>query len=167
MKFVASLLVCVAALPACIMDEEGIGQDSYATTGSGAAAQTLGRSTFEDGFDIKRKDDDLNWKYKADADSDTDMTVQTITFQPGGFSGWHSHPGPNYVAVTSGALTFYQGDDPSCTGTVVSAGQGHIEDGVHFARNEGAVAATVVVAFFTPPAVALRIDQPAPGNCPF
>ena len=31
-----------------------------------------------------------------------DMVFQVLTIQPGGFTGWHTHPGPTLVAVAQG-----------------------------------------------------------------
>jgi len=73
------------------------------------------------------------------------------------------------VVVKTGALTFYHGNDPTCTGTVRPAGTAFVEaDGdVHIARNEGAVEATLVATFFVPAGSPTRLDAPAPGNCAF
>ncbi len=35
----------------------------------------------------------------------TDVAIQTISFSPGGRTGWHHHPGVVLVAVQSGELT--------------------------------------------------------------
>jgi hypothetical protein len=98
-----------------------------------------------------------------------DIAIQTITFQPGGQSGWHSHPGPVFIQVVSGTMTFYDSDDPSCTPVVRSAGQGFLDygDHAHMARNETSSVAQNVVTYFAPPGVPLRVDEAAPANCSF
>ncbi len=96
--------------------------------------------------------------------------MQSITFAPGSYSGWHRHPGPVFIQVVSGTMTFYEGDDPTCTPIVRSAGQGFLDvgDHPHIARNETGQPAQNVVTYFAPPGATLRIDvAPAPGNCPF
>jgi predicted metal-dependent enzyme (double-stranded beta helix superfamily) len=97
------------------------------------------------------------------------LAVQQIVFQPGGQSGSHSHPGPVFIQVVSGTMTFYESDDPNCTPTIRSAGQGFLDVGenAHIARNETGSTATNVVTYLAPPGAALRIDQPNRGNCPF
>jgi quercetin dioxygenase-like cupin family protein len=45
-----------------------------------------------------------------------DTIFQQITVQPGGFTGWHSHPGPAFVTVAQGTFTYYEGDDESSRG---------------------------------------------------
>jgi quercetin dioxygenase-like cupin family protein len=110
------------------------------------------------GYDVELKSHD-----------NTDIAVANIAIVPGGTSGWHFHPGPVIVVVKTGTITFYHGNDPTCTGTPHSAGTVFIEEGgdVGIARNEGAVDATSVVTFFVPAGSATRFDAAAPGNCAF
>ena len=142
------------------------------TMGTGSTSTLLGRATFSDpndqNFDVKRKGDD-DWQVQIKAKPAFDIAVQTITFQPGGQSGWHSHPGPVFIEVVSGTMTFYESTDPTCTPIVRTAGQGYLDLGehAHIARNETALPAQHVVTYFAPPGAALKIDQPNPGNCPF
>ena len=99
-----------------------------------------------------------------------DVVVRELTFAPGGDGGWHSHPGPAYVVVIQGTLTNYQGDDPTCTGVKISAGEGFVEPAlhVHIARNETSAPAVVVATLLNVPVGgAYRIDAAPPGNCPF
>ena len=139
------------------------------TAGSGSASTLLGRATFAQGsnFNVKRITGD--WHVEVKAHRELDLAVQQIVFQPGGHSGWHSHPGPVFIQVVSGTMTFYESDDPDCTPIVRSAGQGFLDVGehAHIARNETGSPATNVVTYLAPPGAALRIDQPNPGNCPF
>jgi len=72
--------------------------------------------------------------------------------------------------VTAGAVTAYDGDDPSCTPTVYSKGMGFVDVGgghVHVLRNEGSIEARTVVVQLIPAAATRRIDAPSPGNCAF
>ncbi len=71
--------------------------------------------------------------------------------------------------VKSGTLTLYRGDDPHCTPSLVQAGSGFVDNGddVHLVRNEGSVETVVYVTSLVPAGAVRRIDQPAPGNCPF
>lgn len=137
------------------------------TLGSGSRSTLLGRATFDGPFKVKRKTGD--WEVDIHAKDPLDVAVQSITFQPGGHSGWHGHPGPVFIQVVSGTMTFYESDDPSCTPIVRTAGQGYLDTGdhAHIARNETAAPATNVVTYFAPSGAALRIDKPNPGNCPF
>ena len=171
-------LALVALLPACkdgnepmsSMDRDPGSRPSF-TPGSGSTSTLLGRATFSDPtgetFKVKRITGD--WQVEIKGKPAVDIAVQNIVFQPGGQSGWHSHPGPVFIQVVSGTMTFYMSDDPACTPIVRTAGQGYLDVGehAHIARNETTTPAQNVVTYFAPPGAALRVDQPDPGNCPF
>ena len=99
-----------------------------------------------------------------------DIAVATVTFGPGGSSGWHHHPGVVLVVVRSGAVTFY---DENCHSEVHHAGEAFIEssDSPGLATNQGTedavVEATYIVPTSAPPAPAtpLRIDDAQPEGC--
>lgn len=109
------------------------------------------------------------WQARINAKGSTDVYMLENRIAPGGTFGWHSHPGPSLVLVKSGTLTLYRGADPTCTPQVVEAGSGFVDDGgdVHMVRNEGNVDTVVYVVSLVPAGFARRIDEPAPGNCPF
>jgi quercetin dioxygenase-like cupin family protein len=110
-----------------------------------------------------------DWMAMLRTKGDTTLTVVENRLAPGGSFGWHSHPGPSLIIVKSGTVTFYDGDDPTCSPDVRTAGQtAFIDEGdVHIGRNEGSEDAVVVVTRFTPAGMPARIDEPAPGNCGF
>jgi quercetin dioxygenase-like cupin family protein len=135
------------------------------TAATGSVSTLVGRSTFN-AFSVRRQTG--NWVMTAHSDP-LDIAVQTIVFQPGGQSGWHSHPGPVFIQVVEGTMTFYESNDPHCQPIVKTAGQGYLDAGdhAHIARNETQHEAKNVVTYFAPVGAPLRIDVPAPGNCPF
>lgn len=141
------------------------------TMGSGSTSTLLARATFSDPSDqvFKIKRITGNWHVEIKSMPALDLAVQSIVFQPGSQSGWHSHPGPVFIQVASGTMTFYESDDPTCTPVVRTAGQGYLDSGdhAHIARNETASPATNIVTYFAPPGATLRIDAPSPGNCSF
>lgn len=101
----------------------------------------------------------------------TDVAMQAITVEPGGTTGWHSHPASDFVAVKSGTLTLYHGSATRCTSESHSAGQGHFGQAgdVHVARNEGTTPVELYVTFLGAPVGGeLFIDQPSPdgASCP-
>ncbi len=99
-----------------------------------------------------------------------DYYAVTNTVIPGGYSGWHTHPGPSVVVVKSGVATVYDGDDPTCTPEVYPAGTGFIDPGdghVHMVRNEGADTLVTQAFQIIPVGGTRRIDAPSPGTCPF
>lgn len=132
----------------------------------------LARGPFVDPVDLKVKAVVAGELGVVQVHNSQDTIVQQVVVQPGGFTGWHSHPGPAIVVVAEGEFTYYDGDDPTCTGyaygpgeTFVDLGQGH----VHSARNEGNVAVKVLVMYFDVPASVANPFIPAtnPGNCSF
>jgi hypothetical protein len=141
------------------------------TSSSGTQSTLLGRATFgdptEEAFKVKRITGD--WQVEVKAKPNLDLAVQRIVFQPGGQSGWHTHPGPVFIQVVSGTMTFYESDDPNCEPIVRSAGQGYLDVGehAHIARNETSTVAENLVTYLAPPGAALRIDDDAPATCPF
>src|SRR5215207_8278585 len=68
-----------------------------ATPGSGASTTILARGT--SAHDVK-----------VHVKGPTDSVFAEVTIEPGGDTGWHSHPGPLLVAVRSGTLTRYDAD---------------------------------------------------------
>jgi hypothetical protein len=145
-----------------------------ATPSVGSVSTLLGRANFAGAprkffpfFTVSRNSSD--WHVLVWARPNLDMAVQDIVFAPGATSGWHQHPGPVFILVKSGTMTFYEADDRHCTPIVRTAGQGYLDEGTgHIARNETALPAENIVVYLAPQAAALRIDIPtAPGNCPF
>jgi quercetin dioxygenase-like cupin family protein len=110
------------------------------------------------------------WRSRQRTKGLSDGYVLNNTWQPGGATGWHTHLGHTLIIVTAGTVTAYEGNDPSCTPHVYTAGMTFVDEGgdhVHIVRNEGAVEAQVVAFRLIPASQPGRIDAPAPGNCPF
>jgi len=166
-----SLLACSDSRNSVAPRKELAVGDPAFTASVGSQSTLLGRGTFTDpkdqNLDVKRITDD--WHMQIKAKPGFDIATQSIVFQPGSTSGWHRHPGPVFILVKSGAMTFYESDDPTCTPIVRTAGQSYLDLGehAHIARNEGSQVAQNVVTYFAPPGAALRIDADSPGNCPF
>jgi quercetin dioxygenase-like cupin family protein len=99
----------------------------------------------------------------------SNVAIVKNVVQPGGYFGWHQHGGPSWIVVTQGTLTFYDGDDPTCTGHPVSAGNAYLDmgDHTHNARNETNSPVENYVIRMLPEGGVTRIDMPNPGVCPF
>lgn len=139
---------------------------ALATLGEGVTGVVVGRGVVEEQVKVREP-------------GGTEFVAQQITIQPGGHTGWHTHPGAALAIVTSGALAVTsfregrQGDadsarsGPRCVTRTVSAGQSFVDPGhgnVHIARNLGTVPAELRVTYTgVPPAGAFRIDAPDPG----
>ncbi len=172
-KWISVAAALALTLTACERSSEPVAPASQATLsspnytlGSGSVSTVIGRATFSDQFKINRKTGD--WKIKVDSDP-MDIAVQQIVFPAHSHSGWHGHPGPVFIMVVEGTMTFYESGDPTCTPIVRTAGQGYLDrgDDAHIARNETELPARNIVTYFAPPGATLRIDKPSPGNCSF
>ena len=103
-------------------------------------------------------------KFKAEAKSQIDIVVRRHDYAVGSITGWHSHPGPVFITVTQGQLTYYELDDPKCAPHVVSAGQGFVDNGRgHIVRNESGLPAQDVSVIIAPVGGAFRGELAAPG----
>ena len=139
---------------------------ALATLSSGFHPTLLAQPLFDE---IHLKTHTPTYKAEIKTKGFSDVYFLDNTFDPGGHSGWHMHPGPSVVAVKSGTATYYSGDDPTCTPHVVQAGEGFVEASghVHIVRNEGIGELETVVFQLIPAGESRRIDVPDPGNCHF
>jgi len=143
-----------------------------ATPGAGVLSATVvARAAFVDPTDIKFKIDARGQEVIL-APNAQETVVQQIVIGPGGHTGWHSHPGPVVVLVKAGALTFYDGDDPTCTPRTYTQGEAFIDSGqghVHIARNLSTSENLELWAtyFDVPAGAGVRVDKADPGNCTF
>ena len=99
-----------------------------------------------------------------------DTAYQQLTIPPGGFTGWHTHPGPTFVAVAQGEGTLYHGMS-GCPSVKYATGAGCMQPSteVHNMRNEGSAPLVLWAFYALPPGTtnaAIRIDQPQPAECP-
>jgi len=99
-----------------------------------------------------------------------DMVFQVLTIQPGGFTGWHTHPGPTFVAVAQGEGTMYRAATSGCTPTKYAVGSGFLQPSteVHNMRNEGTSPLVLHAFYLLPPGTAdaaIRVDQAQAANC--
>lgn len=104
-----------------------------------------------------------DWLLYTRVRGDSDLYITQNTIQPGGQSGWHTHPGPSLVTVTEGTVTVYEDD---CTFEIYSAGQSFTDIGcgdVHNVRNEAGVVAKTVAVQIVPHGATRREDRPDPG----
>lgn len=144
-----------------------------ATPGTGFSGTTLAKATFGDIFSHVNDRTPQFWNEVIQTQGASDLYVQQNTWQPGGSTGWHTHPGPSFIIVTEGSVTVYEGSDPTCTPHVYTANtpnNSFVDIGggdVHLIRNEtGAVAQTMAVQLI-PAGATRRQDADDPGNCSF
>lgn len=144
-----------------------------ATPGAGFSGTTLAKATFGDIFSHVHAKTPQFWNEVIQTQGASDLYVQQNTWQPGGSTGWHTHPGPSLVIVTQGSVTVYEGDDATCTPHVYTADtpdNSFVDIGggdVHLIRNDtGSIAQTTAVQLI-PAGATRRQDAPDPGTCSF
>lgn len=151
-----------------------------ATPASGFVGTTISKGRLEE-FDvtlhaITKKSEDAKprvwlWLSQQRTKGPSDLYVQSNVWQVGGSTGWHTHPGHSLITVITGTVTNYDGDDPTCTGKVYTAGMTFVDEGgdhVHLIRNEGLVVATTTAVQLVPADAVRRIDvQEGNAACPF
>ncbi len=134
---------------------------AVASAPSNVTPTLLARGTY-DSFKVMSQQGSA--MFKAEAKGPIDVVVRRHDYLAGGSTGWHAHPYPVFVTVISGTVTFYEYDDPTCTPTVVSAGQGYVDSGHgHLGRNETGQPATDVSVIMAPVGGAFRTELAAPG----
>jgi hypothetical protein len=129
---------------------------------SGVTATVLARGTY-DAFKVKSAPRS-SVDFKAKAESPIDVVVRRHDYAVNSTTGWHSHPGPVFITVTQGTLTYYEYGDPKCAPHVVSAGHGFVDDGRgHVVRNESGQPAQDVSVIIAPVGGAFRSELTAPN----
>jgi hypothetical protein len=151
-----------------------------ATVANGFVGITMAKSTLG-AFDVSNRvvlprvpgseDEDANvWISKQKTKGASDLYIQSNTWQPGGTTGWHSHPGHSLIVVTAGTITDYESDDPTCSPKVYTQGMSFVDEGgshAHVIRNEGTDVAQTIAVQLVPAGGTRRIDvATVPANCP-
>jgi len=96
------------------------------------------------------------------------MVVETITINPGGTFGWHTHGAPVAVVVTGGTLTVLDPSVNNCAPFKVSKGMAFIEPAnhLHLARNDGSKPVTVYATYLgVPKGAAANKPGKQPAGC--
>jgi quercetin dioxygenase-like cupin family protein len=163
-KLIAALVVALGGLAFYV-------GTVLATPSAGFTGTTLAKATFGELYSHVHTVP-ATWDELIKTKGDSDLYVQQNTWQPGGTTGWHTHPGPSLVIVTQGTVTEYDGDDPSCTPHVYSANgtNAFVDIGggaVHLVRNESDAIAKTIAVQLIPAGAVRRQDVPDPGNCSF
>jgi hypothetical protein len=135
---------------------------ALASAGSGFAPTNLVTANLVN--QTKQNSDQVKLQTKGP----TDVRVQKLVISPGGYSGWHHHPGIVIVAVESGQVTFTNSDCSSTTyGPGLPAGSAFVESGDDPGQASSVDGATVYATFVAPHAVppVFRIEDD-PLSCP-
>jgi hypothetical protein len=101
------------------------------------------------------------WQAQIQAQGATDTYVQHLVLAPGGYSGWHSHPGILVATLVGGSVDFY---NSNCQKTSYSAGQVYFEAAQpHAIINRGAVNADIYLSYLIKHGQPRRLEADAPG----
>ncbi|MET9659525.1 cupin domain-containing protein [Streptomyces sp. NPDC006510] len=134
---------CVAALGL-------VPSAAVATPGSGVSGTVLAKGTSAGKLRVQTPN------------GSTDVTFRTITVEPGGSTGWHTHRGQLIAVVKSGTLTRTLDD---CSVEVTPAGSSFIEpsgaDHRHIGRNLGTEPVVLWVTYLLPEGSELSDDADA------
>jgi hypothetical protein len=132
---------------------------TWAGPAQGVTPTLIGRATFgrfkvktnPPEFEGQHNNSQVPLDFMAQAKPGMDMVIRTFDYLPGSTTGWHTHPGPVFINIVRGTVTFYELDDPTCTPKVVTAGQGYVDRGHgHIGRNETGLPAQDVTISIVP-----------------
>ncbi|MDE2250411.1 MAG: cupin domain-containing protein [Gammaproteobacteria bacterium] len=100
------------------------------------------------------------WSVNFNTSGPSNFIFQDLTIAPGGYTGWHTHPGVLLTTVVSGSIEWYDG---KCRKHVYNAGDSLTEtDKLHYVRNVGVGNARLMINFVIAKGQPRKIDQPAP-----
>jgi quercetin dioxygenase-like cupin family protein len=136
------------AVAAAVLAVLAAGTAAIATPGEGITVETLGSKT-------------LRRVVIRQTEPSVVVTVRVL-LEPGGTTGWHSHPSNVFVAVEAGDVTLFHSD---CTTQAMSAGVAFRErpNVVHNVVNDGATDAILIATFVgLPPDTPGRTDEADP-----
>lgn len=94
---------------------------------------------------------------------------QPATLQPGGTTGWHTHPGPSVVVLRSGTLQITEATEDGCEVVEYNAATGakaffHTDD-LHKFDNPGSTVAEFYIIYFAPTGAPLADFSPPEPDC--
>ena len=134
---------------------------AWATPGSGITTTIVSGPIVLDESQVVTQSPDHGVIFKTKGLSDVWVVRNVIV--PGGYTGWHSHPGPSIISVVSGRATEYRSDEPGAI--VHAAGTAFVDEGgdhAHNIVNEGTTDLVLVAFQILPKGAPRRIDEPAP-----
>lgn len=166
MKSPGTSISCAAAT--ALLTSSFFVAPALATPGTGFAGSVIINGHFGTLDEKTAGEKTDKWGMLLKTKDDTDVGSDRLTIQPGGYSGWHSHPAPVFVTVTKGSIIWYDGSD--CGARNYAAGDSFIEGAyrVHNVKNASDSATAEFIAVrVNPTDVGFRLDEPQPKNCAF
>jgi quercetin dioxygenase-like cupin family protein len=121
---------------------------TFASPAQDVTPTSIARSTFP-AFNV-RSDPHGPVEFRAHASKRMDVFVRQHDYKPGGFTGWHTHPGPIFLQVKTGELVVYDYENP-CKGIKLTPGKGYVDTGRgHMVVNESDAPATDISVIMAP-----------------
>lgn len=147
---ITSLALTVLA-PASVLATPPAGVVSNVVLAQGIATEPL----------KERIDVGGTWALHLEDKGESEFYIQDLVVGPGGYTGWHSHPGLLLVTVKEGAVEFY---DKNCVKRTYTAGQSFSEaEEPHNAINRGTGNAHLLIAYIVKKGEPRRIEAPQPA----
>jgi quercetin dioxygenase-like cupin family protein len=133
---------------------------AFATPPAGVVSNVIVAQGVTLGPVKERADVGDNWTVNLQDKGQSEFFIQDLVVGPGGYTGWHSHPGILMVTVKEGSLEFY---DKDCAKHTYAAGQSFTEGAEpHAAMNRGTGNARLLVAYIVKKGEPRRIEAAQP-----
>jgi quercetin dioxygenase-like cupin family protein len=114
--------------------------------------------------EVKTKAEFDGWEAELKIKGESDVYFTHFKIAPGGYSGWHWHPGPSIIAVRAGTASVYDDCTDPDTPWVLPTGRAFVEDAgcVHLVANHGDVDLEFLVVQIVPKGAPRRIEADPP-----
>jgi quercetin dioxygenase-like cupin family protein len=145
-----TMLICSVLVPTL----------AFATPPAGVVSNVIVAQGVTLGPVKERADVGDSWAVHLEDKGQSEFFFQDLVVGPGGYTGWHSHPGLLLITVKEGSVEFY---DKECTKHTFAAGQSFTEGAEpHAAMNRGTGNARLLVAYIVKKGEPRRIEAPQP-----
>ena len=102
-----------------------------------------------------------DWDVSFHTSGPSNFIFQELTIAPGGYTGWHTHPGIVLTTIVTGTVEWYDGQ---CVKHVYKAGDSLTEtDKLHYVRKSDSSDAHLKIAFVIAKGLTRKIDHVAPA----
>ena len=133
---------------------------AFATPPAGVVSNVIVAQGVTLGPVKERADVGDSWMVNLEDRGQSEFYFQDLVVGPGGYTGWHSHPGLLLITVKEGSVEFY---DKECAKHTYAAGQSFTEGAEpHAAMNRGTGNARLLVAYIVKKGEPRRIEAPQP-----
>jgi quercetin dioxygenase-like cupin family protein len=119
-------------------------------------------------LNVQQMNSTPEWGIMIKSRADTDVRAFQLDIADGGYSGWHTHPGPSLLHVLYGTLVDHEGEYATCPTVTYHAGDTIVESGgTHNLTNVSGAAARIIAIGFFPHNAPTLTSVPEPNNCAF